>query len=186
MKRAGLIVLVFAACSGAGPVVPATPAPAAPAPVAPPPGDTGGAAYGGATDVTAGANGSTGGATDGTNGTDGTSGTDGTGGSTGGATYGTPASSAFDACNGADQCVVIFAGVGCVPSDPVAVAKAQIPAFQRTHAHPPPACGIGGRDYEERVRAIRARWGVTCNVGAQRCELVDHGQVDWQRPQPNL
>ncbi len=166
MTRAtgSILALAIAACSGAGPVVPVAPG-GPPPPALPTGGSTyGGATYGGAT---------YGGATYG-------------GATYGGATYGGAAaptpSASFDACGGPDECVVIFAGGGCVPSGPVAVAKAQIAAFQRTHAHPPPACGIGGRDYERRVMQIRARWGVTCNVGAQRCELVDHGDTDPRGP----
>ncbi|MCE9572872.1 MAG: hypothetical protein K8W52_06925 [Deltaproteobacteria bacterium] len=161
MKHAvgSILALAIAACSGAGPVVPV--APGGP-PMDPPAGASGGTTYGGAT------YGAMAGAPD--------------AGAPPDSAPAAPASAAFDACGGPDECVVIFAGGGCVPSGPVAVAKAQIAAFQRTHAHPPPACGIGGRDYERQVMAIRARWGVTCNVGAQRCELVDRGENDLRGP----
>jgi hypothetical protein len=102
----------------------------------------------------------------------------------GGATYGTPTTNvppppppgdtAYDACTAAADCTVLFVGADCVPSDPRALNRGRVRDYQRTHQRRPPACDIGGPEYEQRVQDIEARWGATC--AAHRCALVDHGE----------
>lgn len=86
----------------------------------------------------------------------------------------TPSDADLTACDAQISCGVIFVGNGCMPSDPRAVAAGQEAAARgRWSKGRPEACGIGGRDYEERVRAIQARWGAQCV--SNTCQLVDRG-----------
>lgn len=82
---------------------------------------------------------------------------------------------ALTACSAEIACGVIFVGNGCLPSDPRAVAAGKEAGARAAWSKGrPEACGIGGRDYEERVRAIHARWGAQCV--ASTCQLVDRGE----------
>jgi hypothetical protein len=85
-----------------------------------------------------------------------------------------PAADAMFACAGDGDCTLVFLGRGCLPSDPVAVAKGhESQARQKLAKGPPLACGIGGPQYERDRRAIQARYGSACR--ARKCTLVDHG-----------
>jgi hypothetical protein len=78
------------------------------------------------------------------------------------------------ACRRDGDCALIWLGRGCVRSDPKAVARARLGDAQRKFSKGPPrACGMGGPDYEARVREVELRYGATCKSGV--CTLVDRG-----------
>jgi len=75
------------------------------------------------------------------------------------------------ACTEPSECIVVFRGTGCRPSDPRAIAASQrnkLPPVRRE------VCGIGGPEYERENSQIQRRYDATCTKG--RCVLVDRGQ----------
>ncbi len=88
----------------------------------------------------------------------------------GGATGGGAA--ALTACKVDSDCMVWFRTSACVPTDPIAVASAQLAAVRVTYPVKRIECGMGGPQYDELLEANRGRWTTTCV--AARCALHEH------------
>jgi len=79
---------------------------------------------------------------------------------------------ALAACQVDTDCTIYFRTSACVPTDPIAVATAQL---DRARALFPPKrieCGMGGPQYERLRRQNDGRWSTSCV--AARCELREH------------
>jgi hypothetical protein len=96
-----------------------------------------------------------------------------------------PAGDPLFACAGDGDCSLLWLGRGCLPGDPMAVARAHEAQARKKYAKGPPIpCGIGGPKYEADRRAILARYAAACR--ARKCTLVDHGPQPTSPTEPGL
>jgi len=81
-------------------------------------------------------------------------------------------SAALATCQADSDCTIYFRTSACVPSDPIAVATAQLDRARALFPVKREACGMGGPQYERLRRANDGRWTTSCV--ASRCELREH------------
>lgn len=79
---------------------------------------------------------------------------------------------ALATCQVDSDCTIYFRTAGCVPSDPIAVATAQLDAARAKFPLKLLACGMGGPQYDRLRRQNEGRWSTSCV--AARCELREH------------
>lgn len=79
---------------------------------------------------------------------------------------------ALATCQVDSDCTIYFRTSACVPSDPIAVATAQLDAARAKFPVKREACGMGGPQYERLRRANDGRWTTSCV--AARCGLIEH------------